>query len=758
MSREGRRIEVRGIVQGVGFRPWVYRLAQEHGLTGRVHNHARGVSIEAFGLSAQLDAFVQQLRQEPPPAAAIDDLRWTSVPVDHSPGFTIVESQADDLRRVSIPPDLALCDACLREILDPADRRFGYPFTNCTNCGPRFTITRDVPYDRATTTMAGFVMCASCREEYEAPSDRRFHAEPNACPACGPRLSLLGANGEPVRASAPLEAAARALDAGSIVAVKGIGGFHLACDAASEEAVARLRERKRREEKPFAVMVASLADAEALAWLDDADRRLLESLERPIVLARQRRATALAKNVAPGNRLVGLLLPYTPLHALLARAVRGPLVMTSGNLSEEPLAFRNDEACRRLAGIADLFLVHDREIVAPCDDSVARVLAGRGTLLRRARGYVPRAIRLRQPVERPVLACGALLKNTFCLAAGHDAWLGPHIGDLDNLATARFFEASVERLARFLDIRPEVVAHDLHPEYPSTAFARRQAGVELVGVQHHHAHVVAAMAEHHLEGAVLGLAWDGTGYGLDGASWGGELLLADERGFERLATFRPVRLAGGDQAIRQVWRTALALLIDAFGDEAPLDLPAFARVPAADLRVVRQLIERGVQAPLAHGVGRYFDAVGSLALGRRVSSYEGQVALELNLAGLAAGHEPYPFDIDRRLTPWQVDLRPAVRALVGDLRARRRRSVVAARFHETLIAAGARLVELAGAAHGRLPVVLTGGVFQNARLAEGLRDALLGQHRAVYLHRAVPPGDGGVALGQAVAAGRLARR
>jgi hydrogenase maturation protein HypF len=753
---QGRRIEVRGTVQGVGFRPWVYRLATALGLAGCVRNHARGVTIEAFGPPAALDEFVARLRREPPPAASLDDLRWTEFAAESPSDFTIVESRAEVARRVSIPPDLATCDDCAREVLDPSDRRFGYPFTNCTNCGPRFTITRDVPYDRAATTMAAFRMCARCQAEYDAPRDRRFHAEPNACPACGPRISLLGPNGEAIATGTPIEAAARAIEAGLIVAVKGIGGFHLACDASSEAAVARLRERKRREEKPFAVMVPDLADAGALAHIGEAERRLLTGVERPIVLARQRRGAPLALNVAPGNRLVGLLLPYTPLHALLLRAVGRPVVMTSGNLSEEPLAYRNDEACERLAGLADLFLAHDRDIVAPCDDSVARVVARQPALLRRSRGYVPRAVSLARPLVRPVLACGALLKNTFCLAAGEDAWLGPHVGDLDNLATTRFFEESVERLSRFLAIRPEVVAHDLHPEYASTAYARRQSGVAVVGVQHHHAHVVSALAEHRLEGPVLGLAWDGTGYGLDGTSWGGELLLADDRGFERLATFRPLRLAGGDQAIRQVWRTALALLLDACGPDAPLDLPVFERIAANDLRVVRQLIEGGLQAPLAHGVGRYFDAVGALVLGRRVSSYEGQVALELNLAGLATGHAPYPFDLQRETTPWQVDLRPAVRAILDDLRARVRRSVVAARFHDTLAEAGLALVEAATARTGRRPVVLTGGCFQNARLAEALHARLARRGHAVYLHRLVPPGDGGIALGQALVADRLA--
>ena len=753
MARVGERIRVTGTVQGVGFRPWVYRLAHDLGITGRVRNDSTGVTIDAFGTAPLLDRFREALVASPPPAALIERIEWTSIAPEPVSDFVILASGESGSRRVSIPPDLATCAPCLAEVLDPRDRRFGYPFTNCTNCGPRFTIARDIPYDRAATTMAVFEMCEACRREYESPGDRRFHAEPNACPHCGPRVSLWSPGNGVLTGGEPVASAARALASGSIVAVKGLGGFHLACDATSSTVVSRLRARKGRDEKPFAVMVPDLAAADRLAWLTEEERRLLASVERPIVLVPRRHDAALAPEVAPGSPLVGVLLPYTPLHHLLLGQIARPLVMTSGNFSEEPIAYRNDEALARLGPIADLFVMHDRDIESPCDDSVARLIGDRAVLLRRSRGYVPRAIGLRRPIGRPVLACGALLKNTFCLASGDQAWLGPHIGDLDNLATLRFFEAAVARLERFVEVRPEVVAYDLHPDYPSTVYARSRTDVTAVGVQHHHAHVASLMAEHGLEGPLLGLAYDGTGYGTDGTAWGGELLLARYDGFERLATFRPLRLAGGDTAIRQVWRLALAALLDAFGGDVPVeDLPVFETVGAGRLAVVRQMIEGHVNAPLAHGVGRYFDAFGALALGRRESRFEGQVALELN--NVADPQEPraYPFDLSLDGCPWEVDLRPTIRAAVDDLRAERGAGIISARFHNTLVDASAAIVREAVSRRGRLPVGLTGGCFQNPLLAGRLAAALSASGLVVHLHGQVPPGDGGIALGQAAVA------
>ena len=757
-DHEGRRIRVQGTVQGVGFRPWVYRLACRSGVSGHVRNEDGGVTIEAFGPRPSLEGFLRGLGERLPAAAKVHAVRAQMIPAAaHPEGFVIVESATSGERRVSIPPDLPVCAECLAEVFDASNRRYRYPFTNCTACGPRFTIARDVPYDRAATTMACFRMCAACQAEYDDPRDRRFHAQPNACPACGPRLRVLGPEGDEQASSDPVALAARALRAGLVVAVKGIGGFHLACDACSPSAVIRLRERKRRDEKPFAVMVRDLGEAERVARLGDEEKRLLVSMERPIVLAERRPASGLAPEVAPANPLVGLLLPYSPLHHLLMAEAAGPLVMTSGNLSEEPIAYRDEDAVDRLREVADLFLVHDREIETPCDDSVARVVAGGPVVLRRSRGYVPRPVPVARPFARPVLAVGGQLKNTFCIGVGEAAWLGPHVGDLEGFATYRSFEEGVARLERFLRVRPEVIAHDLHPDYPSTTYALARPEVRRVGVQHHHAHVASAMAEHRLEGPVIGVAFDGTGYGRDGNSWGGEVLLVRYDGFERLATTRPVRLAGGDAAIRSVWRIALALLEDAYEGDVPLEsFPLFRAVPRGQVEAVRQMVARGLLSPPAHGVGRYFDGLGALVLGRTASRFEGQVALEWNLAADPSERAAYPYEVDHRTGLAVLDLRPLVRAAVVDLRAGQSAGTISARFHNALAAGAADLVWLAVEKAGRLPVVLTGGCFQNALLAERVQ-ALLAPRLDVYLHGEVPPGDGGLALGQAVVADAITR-
>jgi len=756
MSLVGRRIEVRGTVQGVGFRPWLYHLASEVGISGRVCNDPRGVTIDAFGTGDAVGRFLNRIQGEKPAAAEVREVRSAEIPWEGLSGFSIVASRQEGARSVAIPPDLATCPDCLREVSSPADRRYRYAFTNCTSCGPRYTIAQDVPYDRARTTMAEFEMCPRCAAEYADVGDRRFHAQPNACPRCGPRLHLVGADVKPEESDEPLRSAARRLGSGAIVAVKGLGGYHLACDATDASAVARLRERKRRDEKPFAVMVADLPAAHRLAELNAAEERLLASVERPIVLARRRAESGLADGVAPGSSLVGVMLAYTPLHHLLLAEVARPLVMTSGNLSEEPMAVRDADACERLRDVADLFLTHDRRIENRCDDSVVRVVRGRPTILRRARGFVPRPITLRRPVARPVLACGGQLKNTFCLAAGDQAWLGPHVGDLDHLEAWHDFEEQVDRMEAFLGVRPEVVAYDLHPEYLSTAYARGRAEPAKVAVQHHHAHAASAMAEHGLAGPVLALAWDGTGYGTDGTAWGGELLLAREDGYDRLATFRPLALAGADAAIRHVWRVALAALDDAFDQAPPLDaLELFRAVPASEVGIVRRMTARRLNAPLARGVGRYFDAAGAIGLARANATYEGQVALEWNLAAGDSPAFPYEFRLGRVGELIEVDLRPAMRELVAELVAGSTVREVASRFHETLGAAGAALVHLAVKEHGKRPVVLTGGCFQNPRLVDALCARLVGLD--VRLHGQVPPGDGGIALGQALVADAVTR-
>jgi hydrogenase maturation protein HypF len=727
MAHGGLHIEVRGTVQGVGYRPWVYRLARRIGLTGRVWNHSRGVAIDAYGTYHALAAFIVQLKGGgAPPAARVRSVTVSEISVAEIDTFTIADSATSSERHVSIPADLATCDDCLRELLDPNDRRYRYPFINCTNCGPRYSIVYGSPYDRAKTSMESFEMCDACRSEYESPLDRRFHAQPNACPDCGPRLAAVTPQGKDVETDDPIGCAARALRAGLIVAVKGLGGFHLACDATSPTAVQRLRERKRRETKPFAVMVRDLAEADTLAELNDEEHALLVSVERPIVLAKGR-----------SEPLVGLFLPYTPLHHLLLRDAGMPLVMTSGNVSDEPMVTANEDALRELGGVADLFLMHDREIVTRADDSVVRVIAGAPTLLRRARGYVPRAIDAQREFAEPILACGAHLKNTFCIATGTSAFLGPHIGDLESVATLHAYEAAIERMKDFTGASPRLLVHDLHPEYFSTRYALAQSGVRTIGVQHHHAHVVSVMAEHGLEGPAIGIAYDGTGFGTDGTSWGGEILMARYEDFERFATFRPIPLAGGDQAIRQPWRIALAMLDDAFDGDAPI----FECFPPSGIAAVRRMIARNFNSTPARGVGRYFDAFGALFLNMPDARYEGEVAFQWNLIADASERGRYPMDVGL-----EIDPRPMVRAAVEDHLLGASPATISARFHNTLAAATAEIALAARATYGDLPIVLSGGCFQNARLAESVIDAI---GTNIFMNRCVPPGDGGIALGQA---------
>lgn len=739
----GLHIEIRGTVQGVGYRPWVYQLARRNGIAGRVWNHSRGVSIDAFGSDMSIGQFVNILRGSGPPAAHVTSVVCTEVPFREAETFIIDGSVATSERRVSIPADLATCDDCLRELFDPTDRRHRYPFINCTNCGPRYSIVRGAPYDREKTSMAPFDMCSRCRSEYGSPLDRRFHAQPNACPNCGPTLIAVTPRAHEITTADPIRFAARTIRAGMIVALKGMGGFHLACDATSASTVQRLRERKHRESKPFAIMVRDLAEAERFAMLTEEERQLLVSVERPIVLAQSRGGEL---------PLVGLFLPYTPLHHLLLADTDVPLVMTSGNVSDEPMVTTNDEAIAQLGEIADVFLLHDRDIVTRVDDSIVRVLGGAPTLLRRSRGYVPRAIETQQIFNEPILACGAHLKNTFAIATGNSVFLGPHIGDLENVSTIEAYETAITRMKDFLGVTPRILAHDLHPDYFSTRYALAQNDGRTVAVQHHHAHIASVMAEHGLDGPVLGIAFDGTGFGTDGTSWGSEFLVARADGFERVATFRPIALAGGDKAIRQPWRIALALLDDAFEGAPPLHaLSLFHDMPSHDLDIVRQMLMHGLNTTPARGIGRYFDAIGALVLDMPVASYEGEVAFRWNMVADDAERGRYPIVIRDGITPWEVDPRMIVRAIVDDVLSGTAASTISARFHNTLAEA---TVEIARAMRGNMPVVLSGGCFANARLTNAI---MAGLQSNVFMNRNVPPGDGGIALGQIVVANATLR-
>ena len=709
VARERRRFRVRGVVQGVGFRPFVYGLAHRQGLGGFVLNDGEGVVIEAEGTPAALDGFAASLRNEAPELAHVSSLSVERLRSRGQGGFEIVPSSGVGTSAL-IPPDVATCDDCLHELLDPADRRYRYAFVNCTRCGPRFTIVRSVPYDRANTTMAVFPMCADCRSEYEDPANRRFHAEPICCPACGPQLSM------------PVEDAVALLREGAILAVKGLGGYHLACDAGSEAAVARLRARKVREEKPFAVLTA---EPERLARISMEELSLLRSPARPVVLVQRRGDAPVAPSVAPSTPWLGLMLPYTPLHHLLADGFGGPLVLTSGNISDEPIAFEDDEAHARLDRVADAFLTHNRPIHRRCEDSVVRV----GLPIRRSRGHVPVALSLPVAARRPIVAAGAALKSTFCVARGGDAFLSPHLGDLDSPAAYRAFLDDLELYLERLGVEPEVVAYDLHPEYLATKWALEQEA-ELVGVQHHHAHAGACLAEHGDEGPALALVFDGSGFGTDGTLWGGELLRCDLASFERLAHLEPVPLPGGEAAIREPWRVAAAHL-----DRAGL------HVRWEGWTQVREGLK--LDPPRSSGMGRLFDAIAAILGIRDTVSYEGQAAIELeHLAGDAAA-DPYPW----RFGP-TTEL---VTLCYSELERGRPPAEIAARFHQTVAAGAAQAC--AEAAEPRT-VVLSGGTFQNLRLLESTRRRLETLGFRVLSHRLVPPNDGGISYGQAAVAAR----
>lgn len=755
-----RRLTVHGTVQGVGFRPYVYRLARERGLSGWVRNTGGGVEIEVEGDPAAVDSFVRVLEASPPPLARIDELVAAFTAPEGAGEFVVLESRPGAGSEPPLPvgPDAATCDACLRELRDPDDRRHGYAFINCTDCGPRFTIIRSLPYDRPRTTMAAFELCGECRAEYEDPDDRRFHAEPVACPACGPQLRL-ESRGEVVEGpSDPLEAAAALLESGGILAVKGLGGFQLACDASDAAAVGRLRARKDRDAKPFAVMVHDLAAARRLCRVTAAEAELLEGPRAPIVLLERRcggaeagPASTVAEAVAPGLDTLGVMLPYSPLHHLLLERVGRPLVMTSGNRSGEPITAADDEARERLGGIADAFLLHDRPIASRYDDSVARVDGGGAMVLRRARGYAPEPIRLPLSTELPGMAVGAQLKGAFCVVRGCHAFASQHLGDLGEAASAAHFAGTIDLYRRLFRVEPAWVAHDLHPDYASTRFAEGlPQEVRRVGVQHHHAHVVSCLAEHGRMGPALGVCFDGAGYGPDGTVWGGELLLAYWRGYRRIGRLHHLSMPGGDAAAREPWRMAAAALVATFGSQADaLTDRLFGGVPAERRAPVLAMARRGIHAPLTSSAGRLFDAVAALAGVRDHNRYEGHAAMELEakIEPGETGAYPLPQDPDG---VW--DSTALIAAVVDDVARGTDAGRIAARFHNGLAAGVAAACGRAREETGVGVVVLTGGCFQNRRLTERARSILETDGFEVLTHRRVPPNDGGIALGQAAVA------
>lgn len=744
-------IDVSGIVQGVGFRPFIYRLATGLNLAGTIRNTPAGVAIEVQGKGEAVDEFLERLAKEAPRLARITDVAVRELPCDHDGEFRILASQTGAKHQALISPDVAVCADCLRELLDPADRRYRYPFINCTNCGPRYTIVRDIPYDRARTSMATFRMCPACQREYDDPLNRRFHAQPNACWECGPQLELWDAAGRKVVSPDPITEAAKLLQSGSIVAAKGLGGFHLAVDATNPEAVERLRERKRRVGKPFAIMARDLERVEEFCEVDDNERGLLLGPERPIVLLRKKQPNPIAEAVAPLIRDLGVFLPYTPIHQLLfADGGFLALVMTSGNLSEEPIAIDNREAVARLHGLADYFLVHNRDILLRCDDSVVR---STGHQLRRSRGYVPVPVFLGEEVP-PVLAVGGELKNTLCLTKGRHAFLSQHIGDLENLESYRFFEEAEEHLKRILEIEPQVLAYDLHPDYFSTRWALAQTGIERIGVQHHHAHIASCMAENHLEGKVIGVALDGTGYGLDGHVWGGEVLVGDYVGFERAAHLAYVRMPGGALAIHEPWRMAVSYLAHHFGNDLlRLRIPFVEHLSCRRVEILLRMIERGVNSPLTSSCGRLFDAVAALVGIRQKVTYEAQAAIELEMAMDGGdGDEAYPLALVPDGDAWVIDTRPLFQSLVQDLRERRPVGLISRRFHNGLVEIFNRLAILLRQKTTLNRVCLSGGTFQNVYLLDRLSSRLESEKFEVFTHTEVPAGDGGLSLGQALVA------
>ena len=753
----GATIKVKGIVQGVGFRPFIYQIAIRHRLTGWVRNTSGEVEIELTGRRADIAAFTEALGRESPPMARIETVSVERHPSERHDSFEIRESESQEGRYQIVSPDIATCNACLAEALDPQDRRHRYPFTNCTNCGPRFTIIQDIPYDRPLTTMRHFQMCSDCQREYDDPADRRFHAQPNACPACGPRLELLDNKGVPVTHEDPITQTAGLLKQGQIVAIKGLGGFLIACDATNPQAVRLLRKRKQRPAKPLAIMVTDLEEAARHCQVSEAESRLLASQHAPIVLLQwDRERSGITEEVAPGLNHLGVMLPYTPLHHLLLQETGLPLVMTSGNLSEEPIAKDNDEALRRLRGIADCFLVHNRDIYSRYDDSVFMVEGDVPRPLRRARGYAPYPVHLAFDTQQ-VLACGAEMKNTFCITRDNHAFVSQHIGDMENAETLHHFESTLDLYKKLFRLDPRIVAYDLHPEYLSTKYAHSLAendpGLTMIPVQHHHAHIASCLAEHGMTGPVIGVALDGLGYGSDGTLWGGEFLIADMVGFQRAGHLENVPMPGGATAITRPYRMAVSYIHTLLGDAQWRELPSLSQIDQREEEVMLRQMERGLNAPLTSSCGRLFDAVSAITGVRGTADYEAQAAIELEMlapscTGLASLGR-YPFSIQEQKSTHIVRLGELIEAVVRDARQGTAATLISGKFHNTMVAVIVDMCKRLRLETGITTIALSGGVFQNRLLFRLSLAALEKDGFKVLTHHLVPANDGGLSLGQA---------
>jgi len=748
------KIGIQGTVQGIGFRPFVYRLAHEKNLAGYVSNTGTGVDIEVQGDCAQLDQFVQAISANRLPLAHIATIQLTDVALKKENGFVINQSTSQSDKITSIPPDICTCEDCLKQLEDPEDRRYRYPFINCTHCGPRYTIIEDIPYDRPYTSMRTFVMCEDCLKEYRDPSNRRFHAQPNACPACGPRVSLQDRDQRDLAVDDPIAGAIERLKQGYILAVKGLGGFHLAVDAENSRAVKALRARKNREEKPLALMALNLDRIRGFAQVNPHEQRLLESSSRPIVLLKKKLPNALCSEIAPGNQNFGVMLPYTPLHYLLLDSDLSAVVMTSGNISQEPIAIDNPDAFKRLGAIADFFLIHNRDIYIRTDDSIVRYTADQPRMIRRSRGYAPSPVYLKKEFPQ-ILACGAEIANTVCLTKGTRAIISQHIGDLKNLESMESYAHTIAHLKRIFDIHPELVAHDLHPDYLSTRYARKQ-GLKTIGVQHHHAHIVSCMTEHGADGPVIGLAFDGTGYGTDGRMWGGEVLLCRPDRFDRLAHLHYIPMPGGDAAVEEPWRMAVSYLYHAYGESLwELNLPILERIEPAKIRFILDMIKKGINCPETSSLGRLFDGVSALLDIRRKISYEGQAAIALEMALTGSGGGCYPFEVKKENETYRIFTASIIRGIVEDIHQGNPVGCISHRFHVTLIRLFAELCTHLREETECNRIVLSGGVFQNAVLLSGLSQALGDNGFEVLTHARVPTNDGGICLGQAAVAAAI---
>ncbi len=764
-----RQLEIKGVVQGVGFRPFLFGLAQTYSLAGEVSNTADGVDAWVEGREEDIEGFIQDILHKHPLLASISDIQTQKSSLKHFSEFKIVKSKGAPSRNTLISPDVSICKDCLFELENPEDRRFEYPFINCTNCGPRFTIIEDIPYDRPKTSMKSFVMCDQCQKEYDDPMDRRFHAQPNACPDCGPEVFLTDNSGSRVEETAQdaVGLAANFLSQGKILGVKGLGGFHLACDASNELAVQSLREKKIRPHKPFALMAKSVEALHDYVHVSEQEKKLLEAYHRPIVLLEKKKRVfsnlmALAPGVAPLNTCLGVMLPYTPLHYLLLKKGPDILVMTSGNRSGEPLSIDNQDALDAFCHIADYFLLHNRDIYFRADDSIMRIQAGQERFVRRSRGYAPLPVSLNKKLP-PVLGCGAGLKNTVCLTRGNDVFISQHIGDLENIKSESYYKSSIEHLKRIFDIQPKIVAHDMHPGYMSTSYADAQNGVKKVAVQHHHAHAVSCMAENNLDEKVIAVTLDGTGYGTDGRIWGGEILLATPKDFLRKAHLSYLHMPGGDKAVLEPWRMAVSVLFSCFGKEfLDLDIPFVRQIGKKKLNIVCQMIEKQLNSPLTSSAGRLFDAVASVLCLRHEISHESQAAMELEAIAAGVGDNEldgpaYDFNIRAGETEGllEIDMLPCIEQIVKDMQSDLSESVISLKFHHTMVEAFTDAVVRIKKESGIKKAVLSGGVFNNDIVLNQMIARLENKGFEVYTHSKVPTGDGGICLGQVAAAAAM---